>query len=66
MTDHEAMAQVAKELKGSDDTDDSDLGFYMPTVLANSSQAVKKAPVQKITKKIRKKKIKAPKIVKLS
>lgn len=60
------MAQVSKELKGSDDTDDSDLGFYMPTVLANSSQAVKKAPAQKITKKIRKKKIKAPKNVKLS
>lgn len=51
-------------MKGSDDSDDSDLGFYMPTVLANTG--AKKAPVQKITKKIRKKKAKAPKQAKLS
>jgi hypothetical protein len=37
VTDHEAMAKAAKELKGDEDTEDSDLGFYMPTVMANSS-----------------------------
>ena len=58
------MAIAAKQLKGSDDSDDSDLGFYMPTVLANTS--AKKAAVPKITKKIRKKKPKAPKQSKLS
>jgi hypothetical protein len=53
------MALAAKAKADADTDDSGDLGFYMPTVLAKSSPA--KPPVQKITKKVRKKKVKPTK-----
>lgn len=44
VTDEEAMAIAAQD-RGDQDTDDSDLGFYMPTVIAKvSGEKPKKSP----------------------
>lgn len=60
VTDEEAMAAAARE-RGDPETEDSgDMGFYMPTVLSGKSPE-KKPPLQKITKKIRRKKNKRSK-----
>lgn len=53
------MALAAKAKVDVDTDDSGDLGFYMPTVLAKSSPV--KPPVQKITKKVRRKKVKPTK-----
>lgn len=39
VTDEEAMAAAAKARGEDGDTDDSDMGFYMPTVLAKTGSA---------------------------
>ena len=61
VTDEEAMEKQKQELrasqKGDDpdaDSDDSDMGFYMPSIIKDKSPP--KAKPQKITKKIRVKK----------
>lgn len=59
VTDEEAMEKQKKELKDSQkaddpdaDSDDSDMGFYMPSIISKDP----KPKPQKITKKIRVKK----------
>lgn len=52
VTDDEAMAALNKDA----DTDDSDIGFYMPTVIAKKSGESKKTTPKKIMKKVRRKK----------
>ena len=59
VTDNEAMALAAKARADPDTEDSGDLGFYMPTLMAKSSPS--RPPVQKITKKVRRKKIKPTK-----
>ena len=58
VTDEEAMELQRKELKrsqGLDESDDSDFGGYMPSILNKGDSSEKKKPT-KITKKVRTKK----------
>ena len=65
VTDEEAMRQetavnASADAEDANDSDDSDLGFYMPTVISKSKPSPdKKAKPTKITKTIRTKKKKS-------
>ena len=63
ITDEEAMEKQRKDLKASQkdddpdaDSDDSDMGFYMPSIISKDKGSPPKPKPQKITKKIRVKK----------
>mmetsp|Transcript_73 Transcript_73/g.138 ORF Transcript_73/g.138 Transcript_73/m.138 type:complete len:100 (+) Transcript_73:1606-1905(+) len=61
ITDDEAMEKQRQELRknsgGEDgDTDDSDIGFYMPSILAKNGETPPQAKPTKITKKVKTKK----------
>ena len=63
VTDEEAMEKQKQDLKVSQkaddpdaDSDDSDMGFYMPSIISKGGNSPPKPKPQKITKKIRVKK----------
>ena len=63
VTDEEAMEKQRKELKASQkdddpdaDSDDSDMGFYMPSIISKDKGSPPKPKPQKISKTIRVKK----------